>query len=136
MAEPEYKQLEYAEALNMLRFHLELRSKALNFTLVTNGALLTVVLSYLQNPYPKAILSFFGLVICIVFFALTQRSMFLVDTYAEYCRDLEKEMGIGLITKTSGIHLETGLKARVYFKVIYLILVGLWLFVALVSVIR
>jgi hypothetical protein len=62
--------------------------------------------------------------------------MFLVDTYAEYCRDLEKEMGIGLITKTSGIHLETGLKARVYFKVIYLILVGLWLFVALVSVIR
>ena len=62
MKELPYKEIQYEQAHNLLRFQLDMRSQTLNFALLFNGALFTIVFEYLSELTPKILISILGLV--------------------------------------------------------------------------
>lgn len=130
------QKLEYSEAMNLMRFHLDVRFKLMASAIIVNGALLTVVLSYLRDSFAKVILSLFGLVICVIFLVLTRRSMFLVDSYADYIAKIETKLQMALLTETRSLHAASNFRSRFYFTGLYWILIILWVVVPLFGVLR
>lgn len=130
------QRLEYSEAMNLLRFHLDVRFKLIASAIIINGALLTVVLNYLHSSFAKIIMSLFGLAICIIFLALTKRSMFLVDSYADYIAKIEEKLKMALLTETRALHAASNYRSRFYFTGLNWILIILWIVVPLFGVLH
>jgi hypothetical protein len=95
------KEVEYSELGTFLRYLLDYRLKIFSFAVVFNGALMTLIHTYVKTTdfVGEMCLSALGLVTSVVFLMVERRIVFVYGQHIGYIQELEVDLGFGAVSK-------------------------------------
>ena len=127
-------EIEYSEIHGFLKHLLDYRATIFNFAVISNSALLTVVLTYSLSfeKIGRILLSIFGLGISIIFLMAEKRTMQTFGQYLTYAKTVENKLGIGVLSFVQSEIEGNKFSLRRCFKALYILMMLIW-FVVLIQ---
>ena len=122
------REIEYTLAHNRIEHLYDTRLKVFNFSLILNAALLASVQQLASDPIQKCIISFFGILATSFMLLVERRTIFVVDQYLDYLKELEIELSFDLETTIGRKLGKSKFRTRNYFSALYFTLSLMWLF--------
>ncbi len=122
------RETEYTEVHNSIRHMVDFRAKTFSFNLALNAALFAAVFQYLTDLNAKIAMSALGLCTTILLGFVDNRIYLVLDTFIDYGKKLENELGYSFLTTTRTELGKSKMRIRSYFRMIYGLIAAIWVF--------
>lgn len=120
------KKNEYEQAVTMYRFYHDYRMKILNYTLAFNAALLVVAIQHINSTPGKVLISVVAILATLMMLGFEMRTIRFANLIWERIAAIEKELGFATM---SMLKESKGTPQRVYVRLLYLLLLLIWILV-------
>lgn len=116
----------YQQTMSYIQHMYDTRHQIFQFAVALNSALLAAIFQFVKEDAARLALSLTGGLVTLAVTLMARRSWQVLQVLEAYARELEAELGFGLVRTTSA-RMPKGIDSTVYLHLIYWILVAVWM---------
>jgi len=120
------RETEYEQTLAYLMHMYETRHQVFQFVVGANTALFALVFQFVTSTIAKSVLSIVGGIVTLALTLMAGRSLRYLAEVEKYAKELEHELGFGLLRETNA-RMPKGVDSSVYLIYVYWVLVVIWI---------